>query len=73
MAFNIKQSSLKLDATSESKLTAYVSQTGMFSGIPHIGRMILAYGVSAGCDYLLQHNKMSATNVRKLAISICKY
>ncbi|KAJ9577119.1 hypothetical protein L9F63_006327 [Diploptera punctata] len=43
----------------------------MFSGIPHLGRMILAYIISTGCDYLLQHNKMTSTNVRKLAISIC--
>ncbi|PSN34790.1 hypothetical protein C0J52_06210 [Blattella germanica] len=52
--------------------TVLKKKTGMLSGIPHVGRMILAYLISAACDYLLLHNKMSNTNVRKLAISICE-
>ncbi|KAM7355555.1 sialin-like [Cochliomyia hominivorax] len=44
--------------------------TGILSGIPHIMRMVFAYGFSLYCDYLLRTNKMELTNLRKFATAI---
>lgn len=48
-------------------------QTGILSGIPHIMRMIFAYGFSLYADFLLRTNKMSRTNLRKFATAVCKW
>lgn len=47
-------------------------QTGIFSGLPHLMRVSFAYVFSLYADYLLRTDKMSRTNVRKLATGICK-
>ncbi|XP_073836501.1 sialin-like [Musca autumnalis] len=47
-----------------------IRATGLFSGFPHILRMFFAYSFSLFADYLLRNNKMSRTNVRKLATAI---
>lgn len=44
---------------------------GLLSGIPHLMRMLFAYFFSIFGDYLLKTNKMSTTNVRKLATFVC--
>jgi MFS family permease len=41
--------------------------TGILSGLPHLLRVIFSLCVSTVCDHLLTTNKMSRTNVRKLA------
>ncbi|KAB0792343.1 hypothetical protein PPYR_14302 [Photinus pyralis] len=48
-----------------------ITSTGFLSALPHLARMIFAYAFSAYADYLLTANKMSRTNVRKLAIALC--
>ncbi|XP_069705438.1 sialin-like [Periplaneta americana] len=48
-----------------------IRMTGMFSGIPHVLRLIVAHIISTGCDYMLEHDKCSRTNVRKFAIAVC--
>ncbi|KAF7266207.1 hypothetical protein GWI33_020441 [Rhynchophorus ferrugineus] len=48
-----------------------IKATGVLSGIPHVLRMLWAYIFSLIGDYLLKSNKMSRTNVRKLATAIC--
>ncbi|XP_005176881.1 vesicular glutamate transporter 1-like [Musca domestica] len=48
-----------------------IRATGILSGLPHLMRMIFAYGFSIFADYLLKREKMSRTNVRKLATTIC--
>lgn len=48
-----------------------IEMTGILSGVPHIGRISFAYGFSILGDYLLRTNKMSRTNVRKLAGLFC--
>lgn len=48
-------------------------QAGIFSGLPHMLRMIWAYIYSKFSDYLLTSEKMNRTNVRKLATFVCKY
>lgn len=45
--------------------------TGILSGAPHFFRMIFAYIFSVYSDSLLRNNKMSRTNVRKLATVVC--
>lgn len=44
---------------------------GLLSGMPHLMRMIFAYFFSIFGDYLLRTDKMSTTNVRKLATFVC--
>lgn len=46
-------------------------QTGLLSGAPHILRMIFSYYYSIMSDWLIRTNKMSLTNVRKLALFVC--
>lgn len=41
--------------------------TGLLCGIPHLMRMLFAYIFSIFADSLLRKNKMSRTNVRKIA------
>lgn len=48
-----------------------IRTTGVLSGLPHLLRMIFAYIFSIFGDYLLQAEKMSRTNVRKLATTFC--
>ncbi|XP_021707463.1 sialin [Aedes aegypti] len=48
-----------------------VKMTGILSGIPHLCRMIFAYFFSMVGDYLLRHNLMSRTNVRKMGGAVC--
>lgn len=47
-----------------------VQMTGFLSGFPHLCRMIFAYVFSIFIDYLLRNDKMSRTNVRKLASAV---
>lgn len=44
---------------------------GLLSGIPHLMRMLFAYFFSMFGDYLLRTDKMSTTNVRKVATFVC--
>ncbi|KAJ8939622.1 hypothetical protein NQ318_010641 [Aromia moschata] len=44
-----------------------IRATGFLSGMPHLFRMLWAYVFSQLGDYLLGSNKMSRSNVRKLA------
>ena len=44
-----------------------IEMTGILSGLPHLLRVIFSLCVSTLCDHLLTTNKMSRTNVRKLA------
>lgn len=48
-----------------------IRATGVLSGLPHILRMLFAFVFSQIGDYLLRSNKMSRTNVRKLATAFC--
>ncbi|TMW51669.1 hypothetical protein DOY81_003258, partial [Sarcophaga bullata] len=48
-----------------------IRATGILSGIPHIMRMIFAYGFSLYADYLLRTNRMTRTNLRKFATAVC--
>ncbi|XP_055840179.1 sialin [Episyrphus balteatus] len=48
-----------------------IKTTGILSGLPHLMRMIFAYIFSMLGDYLLRTEKMSRTNVRKLATTFC--
>jgi MFS transporter, ACS family, solute carrier family 17 (sodium-dependent inorganic phosphate cotransporter), member 5 len=49
-----------------------IEMTGFLSGLPHLLRVIFSIGVSTLCDHLLTSNRMSRTNVRKLATFLCK-
>ncbi|XP_061389145.1 vesicular glutamate transporter 1-like [Musca vetustissima] len=44
-----------------------IRATGILSGLPHLLRMAFAYGFSVFADYLLKSEKISRTNIRKLA------
>lgn len=44
-----------------------LGMTGVLSGMPHLMRMLFAYGFSLLGDWLLTRELMSRTNVRKLA------
>lgn len=44
---------------------------GLLSGAPHLMRMLFAYFFSIFADWLLRTDRMSTTNVRKLATFIC--
>lgn len=46
-------------------------QTGLLSGSPHLLRMIFSYYYSIISDWLIRTNKMSLTNVRKIAVFVC--
>ncbi|XP_026474879.1 sialin-like [Ctenocephalides felis] len=48
-----------------------IRMTGMLSGMPHIMRMVFAYFFSLFGDYMLRTDKMSRTNVRKMATAVC--
>lgn len=48
-----------------------IKMTGILSGFPHIIKIIFAIGFSVFGDYLLRSNKMTRTNVRKMAGSVC--
>lgn len=48
-----------------------INATGLLSGMPHILRMIFSYLFSSMSDWLLRTNRMSLTNVRKLATFVC--
>lgn len=41
--------------------------------MPHLMRMIFAYLFSMLSDYLLRTDRLSRTNVRKLATGVCKW
>lgn len=49
-----------------------IEMTGILSGLPHLLRVIFSLGVSIVCDHLLTKNKMSRTNVRKMATFMSK-
>lgn len=49
-----------------------IEMTGILSGLPHLLRVIFSLGVSIVCDHLLTKNKMSRTNVRKIATFMSK-
>lgn len=44
--------------------------SGLIAGLPHILRMVFSYVLAIYLDYLLRTNKMTRTNVRKLAVFI---
>nr|XP_022918574.1 sialin [Onthophagus taurus] len=48
-----------------------IKSTGILSGIPHILRVLYAFAFSELGDFLLRTNKLSRTNVRKLAATQC--
>lgn len=48
-----------------------MNMTGILSGAPHLLRMGFAYAFSVLGDWLLSANRMSRTNVRKLAGIMC--
>lgn len=48
-----------------------VSATGLLSGLPHLMRMAFAIGFSWLGDWLLRSDRMTRTNVRKLAGAVC--
>ncbi|ALC41063.1 NaPi-T, partial [Drosophila busckii] len=48
-----------------------IRATGFLSGLPHLMRMLFAYIFSMLADYLLRTDRLSRTNVRKLATFIC--
>ncbi|KAE9524969.1 hypothetical protein AGLY_015019 [Aphis glycines] len=49
-----------------------IKQTGLWSGMPHFVRWVFAFGYSMISDRLVKSQKMSMTNVRKLATCFCK-
>ncbi|KAJ8930786.1 hypothetical protein NQ314_016381, partial [Rhamnusium bicolor] len=48
-----------------------IRATGLLSGMPHLFRMLWAFIFSQLGDYLLRSNKMTRSNVRKLATAVC--
>ncbi|CAD1473934.1 unnamed protein product, partial [Heterotrigona itama] len=48
-----------------------INATGFLSGSPHLFRMIFSYYYSIMSDWLIRTNKMSLTNVRKIAMFVC--
>lgn len=48
-----------------------IEWTGILSGIPHLMRMLFAYAFSMIGDRMLRTNRLSRTNVRKLAGFVC--
>ncbi|XP_061393381.1 sialin-like, partial [Musca vetustissima] len=48
-----------------------IQTTGILSGLPHLMRILFAIGFSFFADYLLKTEKMSRTNIRKLATTFC--
>lgn len=48
-----------------------VQWVGWLSGLPHFLRMSFAYFFSKWCDSMLRQNKISRTNIRKLACALC--
>ncbi|KAH8333412.1 hypothetical protein KR074_007908, partial [Drosophila pseudoananassae] len=48
-----------------------IRATGFLSGLPHLMRMLFAYVFSMFADYLLRTDRLSRTNVRKLATFTC--
>lgn len=48
-----------------------IEWTGILSGIPHLMRMLFAYVFSIFGDRMLRTNRLSRTNVRKLAGFVC--
>ncbi|KAJ8919873.1 hypothetical protein NQ315_006402 [Exocentrus adspersus] len=48
-----------------------IRATGLLSGMPHLIRMLWAFLFSQLGDYLLRSNKMTRSNVRKLATAVC--
>ncbi|XP_050056500.1 sialin-like [Aphis gossypii] len=48
-----------------------IKQTGLWSGMPHFVRWAFAFGFSMISDRLVKSQRMSMTNVRKLATCFC--
>lgn len=48
-----------------------IEWTGVLSGIPHLMRMLFAYAFSMFGDRMLRTNRLTRTNVRKLAGFVC--
>lgn len=46
------------------------TKVGIFSGLPHLARTLMALVFSQIADYFLRHDKMSRENVRKIGTSI---
>jgi nitrate/nitrite transporter NarK len=44
-----------------------IEMTGILSGLPHLLRVLCAIAFGNFCDYLLSTNKMTRTNIRRLA------
>lgn len=47
------------------------TKVGIFSGLPHLLRTVMALLVSHVADFMLRNDKMSRDNVRKLGTTIC--
>lgn len=47
------------------------TKVGIYSGLPHLLRTVMALVVSQVADYLLRNDKMSRDNVRKIGTTIC--
>lgn len=50
-----------------------IEMTGILSGLPHLLRVAASIGFSMIGDYLLTSNKMTRTNVRKLATTFSEF
>ncbi|XP_067628286.1 sialin [Eurosta solidaginis] len=48
-----------------------IKATGVLSGLPHLMRMLFAMAFSLFADYMLCTDKLSRTNLRKLATAFC--
>lgn len=46
------------------------TKVGIFSGLPHLARVVIAISVSKTADYILRNNKMSRDNVRNIGTTI---
>jgi len=71
LGLNIKQVYLTWKLTITTVKT-YVFQTGLWSGMPHFFRWAFSFGFSMICDSLVKSERMSLTNVRKIATVFCK-
>ncbi|XP_020280046.1 sialin [Pseudomyrmex gracilis] len=49
----------------------HINTTGLLAGAPHVLRMVFSYFYSMMSDWLLRTERMSLTNVRKMATFVC--
>lgn len=48
-----------------------IQMTGLLAGVPHLFRMVFAYCFSTFADWLLKTDRITRSNLRKLAGSFC--